>query len=87
MKPTYILQDWAIISQPSSPYQAPELWPTRLKGRVFGNPKFNDGEDIVTSLIVSKIDDETYETNNTVYKVGKKHPNFELYCDQYNSGV
>jgi hypothetical protein len=87
MKPTCILQDWSLQVFPENSYQAPELWPSRLVGKVYGHPKFQDGEQVTTGPIINKIDDETYETHNTIYKVGLKDISYQLYLDQYSSEV
>lgn len=86
-KPVVVLQNWALhMSEAASPYMAPELIPARLSGKCYGHPSFEDGEDIVTSPVIKRMDDdETYETNNTIYKVGKKHPDYELYLQGYQS--
>jgi len=45
------LDDWKVISYPSSAYQAPELWPTKLTGKVYGHPGFVDGTVVYTSQV------------------------------------
>jgi hypothetical protein len=87
MKPTCLLQDWSLRVFPTSSYQAPELHTRRLVGKVYGHPRFEDGVLITTSSLINQIDEETYETNNTIYKVGKKDPNYQLYLNEYNSEV
>ena len=42
-----------------------------LIGNVYGHLRIPDGAYVRTSQIVRKIDDNTYETHNTIYKVDK----------------
>lgn len=77
-KPTYILQDWSIrvARQSDYPYTAPECLPYWLEGKVYGREDFPDGELIRTSNIINQVDEETYETRNSIYKVGRKDSNY-----------
>lgn len=92
-KPVCVIQDYSIIVDPrlsiyDLTYVAPEAIPYVLTGKVYDHPRFEDGSSVVTSQIINKIDDgEAYETLSTIYRVGKKSPDFELYCNNYNSGV
>jgi len=84
-----VLQDWALILDPSyqiTGYEAPETIPYKLTGKCYGHDRFEDGTEITTSVVIEKIDDETYKTaSGTIYKVGKKNVNYELFCQEYNS--
>lgn len=85
---TYVLQDWAMVYDPKSvtPYTAPELFQYKLTGKVYGHPEFEDGEVITTSRIEEQIDDETYKTKSgSIYKVGKKSLDYELFLEDYNA--
>ncbi len=86
-----VIQDWAIQVDPfgkADPYTAPELIPSVLTGKVFGHERIEDGHNIISSPIV-KVDIENgiVETMNTVYRVGKKAEDYQLYCNEYNSEV
>ena len=48
---------------------------TRIHGRVYGNPKFEDGRSIITSPIdyISLVkDNEHCKTYNSVYELGEE---------------
>ncbi len=66
------IENWATCRDGSgcSPYTAPELYPFRLYGEVYGHPNFPDGKRIITSTIQFQSDTEIV-TRNTTYKLGK----------------
>jgi hypothetical protein len=74
-----ILENWAIVSIPSDPYQPPELWPRYLQGNVFGHHRFEDGTPITTSKIMSvSVEDKTITTySGSVYTLGAVDPEYE----------
>ena len=76
------LENWAVVY--TDPYRAPEDQHPHLHGTVYGNPKFDDGEDITTSRIV-QIDPvaKTVTTySGSVYELGAVDPEWEkLYPD------
>lgn len=89
MKKGGVIQNWAIVLQPGykiTGYEAPEQIPYCLCGNIYNDERFADGEEITTSRIVEKIDEETFRSHSgTIYKVGKKKADYELFCMEYNS--
>jgi hypothetical protein len=76
-----LIEDWAVVGVPPSPYRAPELTPQMLQGRVFGHPdpKHEDGTLVQTSAIVSiDLERRRIETENTVYLLGTVQPKYLL---------
>jgi len=62
-KPVFKLDNWCIVNVCGS---------LRAAGRVYGNPKFHDGEEIITSEVL-EIDEgcAELETKNSVYILGE----------------
>lgn len=54
------LKNWSIFSE-GNEYLAPELRSFRLQGKVYGHPKFNDGDPVHTSKIVKITDKGTHK--------------------------
>lgn len=48
----YRLREWSVVDTSDDPYLAPEQRPLKVKGKVYDNPRFTEGEEIVTSHIV-----------------------------------
>ena len=49
------LKNWSIVSDVISNYAAPEISHYYLQGNVYGNPKFEDGSNVITSRIMEII--------------------------------
>jgi hypothetical protein len=45
---TVNIEDWILVEDNSDPYKAPEQRGRQLMGRVYGHPKFEDGELVRT---------------------------------------
>jgi hypothetical protein len=77
------LENWAFVSAPISPYQAPETAVQKVQGEVYEHGGFTDGEKITTSEVINK--GKGYvQTHNSTYELGKAHPD---YLKQYPSAV
>lgn len=65
------LEDWAVFNG-------------RVAGRVFGNPRFKDGESIITSPIVD-IDFQTMivQTKTNTYSLGESRASRETIYAKY----
>ncbi len=64
------IENWELVAAPENPYQAPEIWPLRLQGEVYGHDRFEDGESITTSRIVHA-EGKFVRTNNNEYILGE----------------
>ncbi len=64
------LECWCVRADP---YRAPELGGAWLRGRVYGHPKFTDGDRIDTGSLVSA-EGRTVRTAKTVYQLGEPDP-------------
>ena len=64
------IENWSVTLCPRNPYLAPELRPQCLQG-------ICEGQDILTSPIVSASCDETIWTMNTEYELGEVDPEYE----------
>ena len=78
------LENWGFTSTSAlDPYLAPELARTKAVGKVYGNPKFEDGENVVTS-VVDKFDLEAmviHTRSGSVYQLGKMAPEFAKFLE------
>ena len=69
------LKNWSIITD-VSPFTPPELMHYHLQGNVYGNPKFEDGTNVITSRII-EINDigdhkEAITRSGSVYELYKE---------------
>lgn len=74
------LENWSVRGD-SSPYVAPEQRTLILRGEVYGHPRFEDGEVIWTSPIVS-VDCRIIATKNSVYELGGVEQVFLRWCSE-----
>jgi hypothetical protein len=70
----YRLENWIMVV--GDPYKAPECQKGCLTGYVYGNPKFEDGNPIVTSTIIEiNVRKGFAKTiSGSEYILGKPHP-------------
>jgi hypothetical protein len=64
-----VMKNWAVCTRDNE-FVAPELWTNYLTGNVYGNTRFNDGDPVSTSSIVSIKDGDgckIVSTRNTEY--------------------
>jgi len=79
------LENWSIVTD-ASPYTAPELCVPRVRGNVYDNPRFDDGEIIVTSELKAFKGKNTIITNSgSHYELGKVDEEYEkIFPDALN---
>lgn len=71
MATTVNIEDWILVEDNSDPYKAPELRARQLIGRVFGHPRFEDGEVVRSgSLETFDITARSASTRSTSYYLG-----------------
>lgn len=79
------LENWSVISSPANPFQAPELWSTRLCGRIFDDPRFEDGMNVQTSSVqFLDVKNRIAKTRNTEYTLGEPSEEYKKYCAENN---
>lgn len=84
-----VMKNWAVCTR-GSEYMAPELWTNFLTGNVYGHSRFNDGDPVSTSSIVSIKDGDNCKivsTRNTDYVLYEPDVSFEYelkYPDAYH---
>lgn len=72
------IEEWAVVTTNLNPYAAPETQTQRLGGKVFGHPKFGDGQDVTTSSIRGKnASGEVVTKSGSVYELGEIDPSYE----------
>lgn len=77
------IENWAIVS--TNPYQAPEVSSKKLSGKIYGDERFLDGSQIITSALVDvDIQNKTAKTQNTEYELGAVSEEYENYCKNNN---
>jgi hypothetical protein len=74
-----VMEDWEIVGEPLTPYQAPECQQYRLRGIVTGHPLFNDGDRVTTSHIQDR-NGRSVTTENTRYRLGYPSIDYSAYC-------
>jgi len=71
------LENWSVVYGPRDPYDPPELWTSRLHGRVSGHPGFEEGKEIITSSIVGVEGDLVETHSGNKYELGDVDPQYE----------
>jgi len=72
------IEDWSIGTNDPNPYLSPEQMVLRLDGKVYGHPRFPDGDRVVTTRIVSSEEDGTVITRSgSRYVLGEVAPDYE----------
>ena len=46
------LERWSLVNLAASPWQPPEVGVQGLHGRVYGHPRFEDGDEVTTTRVV-----------------------------------
>lgn len=72
------LENWSIGYYSHEATLAPELRRAALQGKVYGHPRFVDGENITTTAIKELIDEDKIKTTSgSIYELGKVDPQYE----------
>lgn len=80
-----LIVDWAVVTSQISPYNAPELGKTCLRGNVYGHPKFKRGASITTSTILAfDAKNRTVRTKNSEYRLGLISNDFKAWMKENN---
>ncbi len=79
------LENWSVILNQFGPYEAPEQHSAQLRGNVFNHPRFEDGEVVITSLIVKEKNGMIVTHSGSHYTLGEVDAEYErLYPDAKN---
>lgn len=76
---TTVLENWEIVGEPLTPYQAPECQQYRLRGVVTGHPLFDDG-DLVTTSHIQERDGRYVQTESRTYRLGYPSEDYTFWC-------
>lgn len=72
----YILRDWSVVSD-----SKPELASRKLRGKVYGNPSFEDGSEITTSRISNVNGREIVCISGSIYVLeGEPNSEYTEWC-------
>lgn len=72
------IEDWAFVYRPNNFLDLPELRGHRINGRVYGHPRFDDGEYVTTSPVMGIDSDENVVTySGTRYQLGVVREEYE----------
>lgn len=70
------LKNWSVFQHEDNGFLPPELQKSYLQGDVYGNPRFEDGDFVTTSRIISVVDKGTHKEAETrsgsVYELYKE---------------
>lgn len=69
------IENWGISIR--DPFAATELQSYHLVGKVYGHPRYKDGDDIMTTAIVGVIDGRVVTKSGSEYELGEPHPDYE----------
>ena len=71
-----ILNNWAFVTT-GGPYDAPEMFVSRLNGDVTGHPNFPDGHNVTTSRVMGKRGELVVTRSGSLYELGTVLPEYE----------
>lgn len=80
------LENWSIVLV-GDVYTPPEMRKQCLNGQVYGNPRFDDGDDITTSSIkiTPMVNGCVFTASGSMYELGTVSPAYEAeYPDANN---
>lgn len=84
---TYRMENWEVVGKIESAYSSPESATMHIKGEIYGHPKYEDGEVVVTSKII-ETDGTHIKTFYHCYTLGYPHPRYEKwYLDKHGSSL
>jgi len=82
------LENWSVVNYDDSPYLAPELRTTTLRGEIYNdeNNRFQDGKSISTSRLLELNFEENYgfTLSGTRYILGKMDEGYENWLKENN---
>lgn len=70
------LEDWGVVGH-DDPYTAPECRKYRLHGKVYGHPRFKDGDSVTTSSIDKTEGKLILTRSGSKYELGKVNSEYE----------
>ena len=65
-----------------NPYMPPEMFPLSAEGNVYGSDEYEDGEKIVTSMIIKMEDSHIYTKTGSIYKLGEPDKEYVEWCKE-----
>ena len=79
------LENWSVVSYPTNSFQAPELLPKYLTGKIYGDPRFEDGINVTTSALQAlDVKARIAKTRNTEYQLGEPSDVYKQHCKDNN---
>lgn len=70
------LERWSMVAD-GDPYRAPEDQRCRLQGDVYGHPAFQDGQFVISSVIMGMDGDYVRTQSGSNYMLGEVDPEYE----------
>ena len=82
------IEDWSLCGG-NSPwaYASPEIQQRRLQGRLFGHPRFEDGEQVTTSNLVHINGYTVFTHNGSQYFLGAPNVEYVEWCRETDCHV
>lgn len=71
------IEQWSIGSGCQDLYTPPEVREKVLQGKVYGHPRFENGQDVVTTGIVGVRGGLILTRSGSEYELGEPHPDYE----------
>ena len=76
------LENWSVGCVDYSPYLAPELLETCLRGGVYNHLRHSDGKNVRTSRIIRVEGRTIYTYSGTAYQLGKINPQYRKFLKE-----
>ncbi len=74
------IENWSLVSRRLGTYVAPELARVSIQGRVFGHPRFDEGEEITTSYLEAVSGCEVTTHSGSIYWLGSPSDEYTEWC-------
>ena len=71
------LEQWSLVTSYCNVGNPKEPLFCRIKGEVYGNPLFDDGQSVVTSLIIATKNGKVVTYSDSQYELGDPDPTFQ----------
>ena len=84
MDKSFRLENWSIVSDNPNPYTPPEAVAHYLRGAVYGNPKFEDGSFVTTSLVIGSTGRLCQTKGGHTYELGQVDLHYLDYLKSIN---
>lgn len=76
------MEDWVVCPTINNVYIPPEQAGQSIKGKVYGHPRFEDGESVCSSRIVNVCGRVIHTESGSVYVLGEPNADYVAWCKE-----